>query len=475
MTELDEVSRLRVPPHSIEAEQSVLGGLLLDDNAWDRCGDMLVADDFYRFEHRVIFEIIGGLINSCKPADIITVFERAESMGKEKECGGLPYLNALASSVASAAGVRRYAEIVRERAVLRKLVVASDQIAAMAFNPQGQSAAQILDAAETSIFRIAEDGAGNSDDGRSIESLMVELIDRVNELYENGAQEVTGLRTGLHDFDRMTAGLQPGDLIVLAARPSMGKTALALNIGEHVAVNEGYPVIVFSLEMDGGQLARRLTSSVGRLDQSRLRTGRLQDDDWERLSEAVEKLTHCQMLIEERPGLTAGEIRAKARRYARKVGKLGLIIIDYLQLMGMSPSNSKESNRAAEIGDITRALKGLAKEMGCPVILLSQLNRSVEARVNKRPVMSDLRESGAIEQDADVIWMVYRDEYYNEKTTKEPGVAEIIFAKNRNGPTGTVRLAFQKTLTKFDNLAPGYMPPMPESWAGGANPARDFE
>ena len=477
MNDVDEISRLRIPPHSIEAEQSVLGGLLLDNNAWDRCGDLVNASDFYRHEHRMIFEAMGSLINSNKAADIITVFERLETVGKGAEAGGMAYLNALAQSVASAASVRRYAEIVRERAVLRKLAAAGDEIATMAFNPQGAAVAQLLDAAETAIFKIAEEGAGRgSDEGQSIDALMVNLIDRVNELHENGAQEVTGVRTGLYDIDRMTAGLQPGDLIVLAARPSMGKTALALNIGEHVAVNEGLPVIVFSLEMGGNQLALRLASSVGRIDQSRLRTGRLVDDEWGRLSEAVEKLGRCRVHVEDRAGLTAGEIRAKARRYARKVGRLGLIVIDYLQLMGMAPSGGKEANRAAEIGDITRALKGLAKEMKCPVILLSQLNRSVEARVNKRPVMSDLRESGSIEQDADVIWMVYRDEYYNEKTTKEPGIAEIIFSKNRNGPTGTVRLAFQSHLTKFDNLAHDYTPPpVTDSWARGSNPSKEFE
>jgi replicative DNA helicase len=459
--ELDtDVSRLRVPPHSVEAEQSLLGGLLLDNGAWERCADLVVGEDFYRLEHRLIFEAIGALINANKAADAITVFSRLGAGGQAADVGGLSYINSLAQSVPSAANVRRYAEIIRERSVLRKLAAAGDEIATLAFNPQGRAVSELLDVAETAIFKIAEQGAGGADDdGQSIDQLMVGLIDRVTDLHDNGAKEVTGVATGLHDIDRMTAGLQPGDLIVLAGRPSMGKTALALNIGEHVALNEGLPVLIFSLEMGGNQLALRLASSVGRVDQSRLRTGRLNDEDWGRFSEAVEKLGRCQIKVEERAGIGAGEIRARARRYARKVGRLGLIVIDYLQLMAMSPSAGKEANRAAEIGDITRSMKVLAKEMKCPLILLSQLNRGVEARTNKRPVMSDLRESGSIEQDADQILMVYRDEYYNEKTTKEPGVAEIIFAKNRTGPTGTVRLGFQKHLTKFDNLAAGYEPP----------------
>jgi replicative DNA helicase len=450
----DEVARLRIPPHSIEAEQSVLGGLLLDNSAWDKAGDLLNDDDFYRFEHRHIYAAIGGLINGSKPADVITVFEQLQSLGKAEECGGLVYLNALAQSVPSAANIRRYAEIVRERAVLRKLVAASDEIATNAFNPQGRPVSQILDEAESQIFRIGEEGSKSRQGFQSMDQLVVALIDRVNELHENGAEEVTGVRTGLYDFDRMTAGLQPGDLIVLAARPSMGKTALALNIGEHVAVAEGLPVVVFSMEMGAAQLALRLVGSLGRIDQSNLRTGRLRDDEWGRLSEAVEKLSKVSMFIDESPGLTPSEVRARARRQARICGQLGLIIVDYLQLMTGSGGTSEE-NRATVLGEISRGLKGLAKELKCPVIALSQLNRSVEQRTDKRPMMSDLRESGAIEQDADVIMFIYRDEYYTKEACKEPGVAEVIIAKQRNGPTGTVKLAFLKPLTKFENLAPG--------------------
>ena len=448
----DEVARLRVPPHSVEAEQSVLGGLLLDNSAWDRVGDLLGESDFYRYEHRMIFTAMASLVNVTKPADVITVFEQLQSLGKGEECGGLAYLNALAQSVPSAANVRRYAEIVRERSVLRKLVAASDEIATQAFNPQGRPVSQILDDAESKIFRIGEEGSKSRQGFQNMDQLVVQLIDRVNELHENGAEEVTGVRTGFYDLDRMTAGLQAGDLIVLAARPSMGKTALALNIAEHVAVKEGLPVVVFSMEMGAAQLALRMVGSLGRIDQQHLRTGALRDDEWGRLSEAVEKLQKVSVFIDESGSLTPSELRARARRQARQCGQLGLIVVDYLQLM--TGSDSSDENRATVIGEISRGLKSLAKELKCPVIALSQLNRGVESRTDKRPMMSDLRESGAIEQDADVIMFIYRDDYYN-KESKEMGVAEINISKQRNGPTGTFKLTFLKPLTKFDNMAPG--------------------
>jgi replicative DNA helicase len=449
----DEVARLRVPPQSIEAEQSVLGGLLLDNSAWDRAGDLLTDSDFYRFEHRLIYAAIGNMVNAAKPADVITVFEQLQSLGKAEECGGLVYLNALAQSVPSAANLRRYAEIVRERAILRKLIAASDDIATTAFNPQGRPVAQILDEAEGKIFKIGEEGSRARQGLQSMDALIVQLIDRVNELHENGAEEVTGVRTGFYDLDRMTAGLQAGDLVVLAARPSMGKTAFALNIAEHVAVSEGLPVVVFSMEMGAAQLALRMVGSLGRIDQQHLRTGALRDDEWGRLTEAVDKLGKVSMYIDESPALNPSELRARARRQARHCGKLGLIVVDYLQLM--SGSSGSDENRATEIGEISRGLKALAKELQCPVMALSQLNRSVESRTDKRPMMSDLRESGAIEQDADVIMFIYRDDYYTKDASKEPGIAEIIIGKQRNGPVGTIKLTFLKPLTKFDNLAPG--------------------
>jgi replicative DNA helicase len=447
-----QVAQLRIPPHSTEAESSVLGGLLLDNGAWDRVGDLLTESDFYRFEHRMVFGAIGALVNASKPADVITVFEQLLSQGKAEEIGGLAYLNSLAQYVPSAGNIRRYAEIVRERAILRKLVSASDEIATNAFNPRGRPVATILDEAEQKIFNIGEEGARTKQGFQAMESLVVKLLDRVQEMADN-PNDVTGVPSGFYDLDRMTSGFQAGDLIVLAARPSMGKTALAINIAEHVALNEGLPVAVFSMEMGAAQLAVRIVGSIGRIDQSHLRTGKLTDDEWPRLTEAIEKLRTISLHIDESAGLTSSELRANARRLSRQCGKLGLIVVDYLQLM--SGSSNDGENRATELGEISRGLKMLAKELQCPVIALSQLNRSVETRPDKRPMMSDLRESGAIEQDADIIMFIYRDEYYTKEACKEPGVAEVIIAKQRNGPTGTVKLTFLKPITKFESLASG--------------------
>jgi replicative DNA helicase len=447
-----QVAKLRVPPHSIEAESSVLGGLLLDNGAWDRVGDLLVDNDFYRHEHKLIYAAIGALINASKPADVITVNEYLQNQGKADEMGGLGYLNSLAQYVPSASNIRRYAEIVRERSILRKLVSASDEIATNAFNPQGKAIDRILDEAEQKIFNIGEEGSRMKQGFQSMDTLVVELLDRVQEMADN-PNDITGVPTGFYDLDRMTSGLQPGDMVVLAARPSMGKTAFAINIAEHVALNEGLPVAVFSMEMGASQLAVRVVGSIGRIDQGHLRTGKLSDDEWPRLTEAIEKLRTVSLHIDETPGLTPSELRANARRLARQCGKLGLIVVDYLQLMSGS-GGSGGDNRATELGEISRGLKMLAKELQCPVIALSQLNRSVEQRTDKRPMMSDLRESGAIEQDADIIMFIYRDDYYN-KDSKEPGVAEIIIGKQRNGPTGTVKLTFLKNLTRFESLASG--------------------
>jgi len=445
-----QVAQLRVPPHSVEAESSVLGGLLLDNSAWDRVGDLVSADDYYRHEHQLIFSAIAVLINANKPADVITVFEQLQSQGKADEVGGLPYLNSLAQYVPSAANIRRYAEIVRERAILRKLISVSDDIATQAFNPKGKAVANILDEAEQKIFNIGEEGSRMKQGFQSMDSLVVDLLDRVQDMADN-PNDITGVPTGFIDLDRMTAGLQPGDLVVLAARPSMGKTAFAINIAEHVALNEGLPVAVFSMEMGAAQLAVRIVGSIGRINQGHLRTGKLTDDEWPRLTEAIERLRTVSLHIDETPGLTPSELRANARRLARQCGKLGLIVVDYLQLM--SGTSSDGDNRATELGEISRGLKMLAKELQCPVIALSQLNRSVEQRTDKRPMMSDLRESGAIEQDADIIMFIYRDEYYTKDACKEPGVAEIIIGKQRNGPTGTVKLAFLNMLTRFESLA----------------------
>jgi replicative DNA helicase len=447
-----QIAQLRIPPHSIEAESSVLGGLLLDNGAWDRVGDLLVDNDFYRYEHKLVYAAMGSLINASRPADVITVFEHLQSLGKAEEVGGLGYLNSLAQYVPSASNIRRYAEIVRERAILRKLVSASDEIATNAFNPRGRPVAAILDEAEQKIFNIGEEGSRMKQGFQAMDSLVVQLLDRVQEMADN-PNDITGVPTGFYDLDRMTAGFQAGDLIVLAARPSMGKTALAINIAEHVALNEGLPVAVFSMEMGAAQLAVRIVGSIGRIDQGHLRTGKLTDEEWPRLTEAIEKLRNISLHIDETAGLTSSELRANARRLSRQCGKLGLIVVDYLQLM--SGSTNDGENRATELGEISRGLKMLAKELQCPVIALSQLNRSVETRPDKRPMMSDLRESGAIEQDADIIMFIYRDEYYTKDACKEPGVAEVIIAKQRNGPTGMVKLAFLKPITKFESLASG--------------------
>jgi len=448
-----EVAQLRVPPHSVEAESSVLGGLLLDNMAWERVGDLLGDGDFYRHEHQQVFAAIGALINANKPADVITVHEHLLSLGKAADIGGLAYLNSLAQYVPSASNIRRYAEIVRERAILRKLVTASDEIATNAFSPQGKPVERILDEAEQKIFAIGEEGSRMKQGFQPLNTLVVDLLDRVQEMADN-PMDVTGVPTGFADLDRMTSGLQAGDLVVLAARPSMGKTSFAVNIAEHVALNEGLPVAVFSMEMGAAQLAVRIVGSIGRVNQGNLRTGKLTDEEWPRLTEAIERLRNVSLHIDETPGLTPSELRANARRLARSCGKLGLIVVDYLQLMSGSGASSSE-NRATELGEISRGLKMLAKELQCPVIALSQLNRSVEQRTDKRPMMSDLRESGAIEQDADIIMFIYRDDYYN-KDSKEPNIAEIIIGKQRNGPTGTVKLFFQKNQTRFETLAMGY-------------------
>ncbi|OXR49298.1 MULTISPECIES: replicative DNA helicase [unclassified Pusillimonas] len=447
-----QLDYLRVPPHSIEAEQSVLGGLLLDNAAFDRITDVVGEDDFYRFDHRIIWQHITRLISLARPADVVTVYESLSSAGKGEEVGGLAYLNALAHNTPSAANIRRYAEIVRERSMLRKLVSVADEIAAAAFNPQGKEARQLLDEAESRVFQIAQEGARGATGFQEIQPLLTQVVERIDELYHReGGSDITGVPTGFSDLDRMTSGLQAGDLVIVAGRPSMGKTSFSMNIGEHVAIEQGLPVAVFSMEMGAVQLAMRMVGSVGMLDQHRMRTGKLTTEDWPRLTHAVQQVQEAQIYIDETPALSSMEVRARARRLARQCGQLGLIIIDYMQLMS---ANSAGENRATEISEISRSLKGLAKELNCPLIALSQLNRSLEQRPNKRPVMSDLRESGAIEQDADLILFIYRDEVYNPDSP-DKGTAEIIIGKQRNGPIGTVRLTFQGASTRFLNFSSG--------------------
>jgi len=447
-----EVAALRLPPHSVEAEQSVLGALLIDNPAWDSVAGILRADDFYRYDHRLIFQAIARLIDATRPADVVTVFDVLNNAGHADEAGGLSYLNSLATETPSAANVRRYAEIVRDRSTLRRLISSADKIATDALNPQGRETRQLLDEAESTIFRISEESARGKAGFTDITSLVGEVLTRVSELYDaGGGSDVTGVPTGYADLDRMTSGLQGGDLIIVAGRPSMGKTAFSLNLGEHVALEAGLPVAVFSMEMGASQLATRMLCSIGRIDSNRLRTGRLNDDDWSRLTGAIGRMQDMPMFIDETPALSVIDLRGRARRLARQQGRLGLVVIDYLQLMSGSGGNE---NRATEISEMTRSLKSLAKELNCPVIALSQLNRSLEQRPNKRPVMSDLRESGGIEQDADVILFIYRDEVYNPDSP-EKGTAEVIIGKQRNGPIGTIRLTFAGQFTRFENYTPG--------------------
>ena len=448
-----EFAQLRVPPHSMEAESSVLSGLLMENTAWDRVGDLLVEADFYRREHQLVFGAIASLIHAGKPADIITVFEYLKELGQIDQVGGLLYLTQLAQYVPSAGNIRRYAEIVRERGILRRLAAAGDTITSSALEAKGTPVAQVLDAAEQAIMSIGEANGRKQKGFESIESIVVKVLDRVSELADN-PDAGTGMPTGFIDVDRMTSGLQPGDLVIVAGRPGSGKTAFAINIAEHVALDRRLPVAVFSMEMGAEQLGVRLVGSIGRIDQTHLRTGQLTNEEWPRLTEAVERLRGVTLDIDDAPALSVHEVRSRARRLARQHGgKLGLIVVDYIQLMSVSGAMSKE-NRATAVGELSAGLKALAKEMQCPVIALSQLSRKVEERADKRPMMSDLRESGAIEQDADTIFFIYRDEYYN-KETKEPGIAEIIIGKQRSGPTGTVKLAWIAPLTKFENLARG--------------------
>ncbi len=447
-----ELAAIKLPPHSVEAEQSILGGLLLENNAWDKIADVIARQDFYRHDHRLIYQSVTKLLEQGKPADVVTVAEYLENLGELGNVGGLPYLVALAQNTPSAANIRRYAEIVRDRSIMRKLVEVGTDIAESAYSPAGRSANDLLDQAESKVFDIAEAGARSQQGFLEMKPLLTQVVERIDELFSRDNQsDVTGIPTGFADLDAKTAGLQGGDLIIVAGRPSMGKTAFSINMGENIAIDSGLPVAIFSMEMGGAQLVMRMLGSIGRLDQHKIRTGKLQDDDWQKLTYAVGKLNDAPIFIDETPALNSLELRARARRLHRQCGKLGLIIIDYIQLMS---SVSSGENRATEVSEISRSLKGLAKELNCPIVALSQLNRSLEQRPNKRPVMSDLRESGAIEQDADVILFIYRDEVYNPDSP-DKGSAEIIIGKQRNGPIGTVRLTFLGEHTRFENYASG--------------------
>jgi replicative DNA helicase len=437
----------RVPPHSVDAEQAVLGGLMLDNSTWDAVADRITAEDFYRRDHQLIFAAIADLASRSEPLDAVTVAEQLERIDQLEAGGGLDYLATLSRDTPSAANIRAYADIVRERAQLRRLIAVGGEITSNAFNTEGRSISELIDDAERRVFEIAESGRKAGSGFVPLRDLLGGVIDRLDMLHQNKGQ-LTGVSTGFTDLDNKTAGLQPGDLIVVAGRPSMGKTSFALNIGENAALGrKPTPVAVFSMEMSREQLGLRMVSSLGRINQSHLRTGNFGDEEWSRINGAINMMKTAPIYIDDTGALTPTEVRARARRLKREHG-LGLIIIDYLQLMQV-PGNKE--NRATEISEISRSLKALAKELAVPVIALSQLNRSVEQRTDKKPVMSDLRESGAIEQDADLIMMIYREEVYDQNTTRK-GIADIIITKQRNGPTGEVQLTFLGEFTKFENL-----------------------
>jgi replicative DNA helicase len=439
---------LKLPPHSVEAEQSLLGALLLDNQAFDRVADLVSAEDFYRDDHRRIWRHIARLVEATRPADVVTVSESIEASEDKDKTGGAAYLAALAQNTPSALNVRRYAELVRERSVQRRLAQVATEIAETALNTGGKEVGQLLDEAESKIFQIAESGARRGEGLVEIKPVLARVFERVDHLYhQDNPSDVTGVPTGYIKLDQMTSGLQGGDLIIVAGRPSMGKTALALNIAEFVAVDNGLPVAIFSMEMSSTQLAMRMLGSISRVDQHKMRTGRLNDKEWGDLSEAMGKLHETPIYIDEGGALTALEVRARARRLKRQYSKLGLIVIDYLQLMS---ATGQGENRATEISEISRSLKAMAKELDVPVLALSQLNRALEQRPNKRPQMADLRESGAIEQDADLILAIYRDEVYNPDSA-EKGKAEVNILKQRNGPIGAITLTFLGQYTRFEN------------------------
>lgn len=440
--------RLKVPPNSIEAEQSLIGGLMLDALAWDKVADIITSEDFYRKDHRLIFSAIASLIDGGSPCDVVTVSEHLDSRSELDDSGGLEYLATLANETAGAANARAYAKILRERATLRALISAGNEIAGSAYTNDGRTAAEVLDDAEKMVFEIADRGTRGKKGFKSLKEILPAAVDRIDTLHQADG-DITGISTGFNEFDKLTAGLQPGDLIIIAGRPSMGKTALAVNIAENAAIGAKVPTAIFSMEMPAQQLAFRMISSLGRVDQSHLRTGNFPDEDWSRINMAVQLMSEAPIFIDDTPSLAPGEIRARARRLHREHG-LGLVVVDYLQLMQVP--GSKE-NRATEISEISRGLKALAKELECPVIALSQLNRSVEQRTDRRPIMSDLRESGAIEQDADLIVFIFREEVYNQDTPRK-GVADIAIAKQRNGPIGDFPLTFVGRYTKFENWVP---------------------
>jgi len=452
MSEDRQIKNLKMPPHSLEAEQSVLGGLILDNDAWEKISERIVAEDFYRNEHRLIFRALHYLAENSRPMDVVTLFEFLEQEGEADEIGGLAYIADLAKNTPSASNIGAYADIVRERAVLRSLIGVANEIADSAYEPKGRKPDELLDLAESKVFKIAEERETKGTGPEAVSNILPLALNRLEEIQQSKGG-ITGLATGFKDFDQLTSGLQPSDLVIVAGRPSMGKTTVAMNMAEYAAIHGDKPVVIFSMEMPAQSLLMRSFASIGGIDATKLRTGALDDRDWDNLSVASNIIkNNCKLFIDDSAGLSPTEVRTRSRRLVREHGALSLILIDYLQLMRV-PGMSE--NRTQEVSEISRSLKALAKELNCPVVALSQLNRSLEQRADRRPVMSDLRESGAIEQDADLICFIYRDEVYNPETEKK-GMAEIIIGKQRNGPIGTVNVTFQGHFNRFVNYAPAY-------------------
>jgi replicative DNA helicase len=449
----DQIKNLKLPPHSIEAEQSLLGGLLIDNSALDQINDIVSPKDFYRQDHRLIFTHINEILNLDNPADVITVAESLEKKSELASVGGIAYLGSLAENMPSVANIRGYAKIIRDNSVLRNLISVGSDIVEGAFSPQGKDAQALLDEMEQKIFSIAE-LQSNRLGYKDFQTVIADVVRGLEERGQNPGA-INDVSTGFTDLDKLTTGLKRGELIIIAGRPSMGKTALAMNIAESCALKEQKSVAIFSMEMGSEQIATRLLGSVAKVNQNKMRTGELDDNDWAEIANALGVLNEAPLFIDEGSALNSYELRARARRLHRSTeGGLGLIIVDYIQLM--SPLGNIGENRATEISEISRSLKSLAKELNVPVIALSQLNRNVDSRPDKRPQMSDLRESGAIEQDADVIMFIYREEVYNPETL-DKGIADIILAKQRSGPIGDVRLTFVGEYTRFENYAnPGY-------------------
>lgn len=448
-SQASKLSTLKLPPHSVDAEQAVLGGLMLDNTEWDNIADVLLDKDFYRSEHQIIFRVMTQQSEANHPIDVVTLVESLNSLNELDNAGGLDYLSELSGNAPGTANIVAYADIIRERATLRRLISVANGIADSSYNTGGRKAAEVLDEAEQRVFNIADERP-QEEGPVYINPLLSNAVERIDELSAlEGA--LTGLSSGYKDLDAMTSGWQKSDLIIVAGRPSMGKTAFAMNLVENALVNSknDLPILVFSLEMPAESLIFRMLSSIGKIDQTKLRTGNLSDSDWPGFNDAVAKLKDKPLFIDDSAALSPMEMRSRARRIKRSHGGIGMVVVDYLQLMQIKGSNE---NRVGEISEISRSLKLLAREFECPVVALSQLNRGLEQRPNKRPVMSDLRESGAIEQDADVITFIYRDEVYNEDSP-DKGIAEVIIGKQRNGPIGTVRLAFQGQFTRFENFA----------------------